>query len=135
MNMDDFIRDMEATTGIFDEFQKRIFADMGYGGSYRSSSGERIHFTPDPRTDDYTNTKITTKKPREGYIDAGIVLTKGFFITREQFEDMELYEWEQIKDWAESMDNIRVDELVRDSFTDGRLLWIYDAVPNITSLR
>lgn len=68
-------------------------------------------------------------EPRHGYIDGGIVLKETVTITWEDFQIMSHEEWRQLEIWAESMSNIVCEELI-----ERKLLYIWDAIPCITSL-
>lgn len=73
-------------------------------------------------------------KPREGYIDAGIVLKKSIMVTRAEYEELSPEEWKELQDWVEGMSNLVVEQLAPDDFNEYRLLRVLDNVPCITTL-
>lgn len=105
---------------IFDINHNNLFGQM-LNDDYPSWKAES---TAEEPTDN-----ITTKEPRAGYIDGGVVLTKGITITREFMEECSMDEWNHIDKWTASMQNIVVEEVL-----DRRLLWVYNTTPCITSM-
>lgn len=72
---------------------------------------------------------ITTREPRKGYIDAGIVLTKGIILTREQMDSCPTDEWKEFSDFVDGMVNIYADEIY-----ENKVMHIYSVVPTITNM-
>lgn len=68
-------------------------------------------------------------EPREGYIDAGIVLSETVMITDKIYEDATAEEWNAWKRWVDEMANLRANEILTD-----KLYHIFDIVPTITSM-
>lgn len=77
----------------------------------------------------HPDVNFTTKHPRKGYIDGGIVLADSFTVSREEMEMASTADWNDISHWADGMSNISCDEILKD-----RLLHFYDKPPCITSM-
>lgn len=72
---------------------------------------------------------ITTKSPRAGFIDGGIILKEGFILTDKMREDAPVDEWNVLSDFIDRMANI-----VADPILERKLYHVYDAVPVITTM-
>lgn len=63
------------------------------------------------------------------YIDGGIVLKAGVTITNVDQYEMSVKEWQSLEAWAQTMPNLKVDEIL-----ENRMLWLYNVPPVITSM-
>lgn len=109
----------------FGDYSRKLFENMMR--ETQTNAGASYYENVRPPAPGEKN--ITTKKPRDGYIDAGVIMTKGWTITRVEMENMEKSEWNIMLDWIDAMDNIVVEEMV-----DRQMLWVYDKIPCITSV-
>lgn len=73
-------------------------------------------------------TNIVVDLP-DSYIDGGIVLKEGMTLRYSDFVTMDPAEWKAFEDWAESMPNIKAEEIA-----ERKMLWVYDVPPVITSM-
>lgn len=90
--------------------------------TYRKPQGQ-------PGYQDPNATNITNKKPRKGFIDAGVILKKGETISYMDFVNMPTDEWNELQNLVETLANIEVDEIL-----ERKVLWVYNTVPCITSM-
>lgn len=115
------------TDFIFDEVQEDTFSRLWNNANYGRDGSD---FWND------SNVKTKVYQPGESgyhppgvYIDAGYVMREGVTITREQFENMEVYEWHELTALAEKIPNLICEEIL-----EKRLMWLYTATPIITML-
>jgi len=72
---------------------------------------------------------VTTKEPRYGYIDGGIILGKAVAITRREFEEISYDEWDYVKAMLVTIPNLVAEEDI-----DRQVTLIDSTIPVITSL-
>lgn len=72
---------------------------------------------------------VTTKSPRDGYIDGGLVLRRSMKITRHELYATSYDDWEYFKSMTTALPNVIIEEDI-----DRQLTLISTAVPVITSL-
>jgi hypothetical protein len=94
-------------------FNYRIYSNFDFGRPKEPSPADRI----------------TDQNPRAGFIDGGVIMKKGFTITKEMMQTMPREEWKAISDWVDSMANIVAEEIFPD-----QVYWVYDTTPVITTM-
>lgn len=131
MDEDNFLRndrritlgfDFASAGSVMNDFVDSLYY-MNRAGAYWTSPGQ-----PKPETKT-NNTRVTNKQPRAGYVDGGIVLAESFVITRKDFDEMTVDEWDQLKDFIEGMPNIAANEVVTD-----KVYHFYNEIPTITTM-
>jgi len=109
------------------------YSNDPYENLFRGANRQRIFFNFsdlfEPSGEWFYANGHVNSEPRIGYIDGGIILKETVTITWADFQNMSHEEWRQLENWAESMSNIVCEELI-----EKKLLYIWDAIPCITSL-
>lgn len=105
-----------------------------FSATFEPAGGSKRESTPPTRAMGYPpyHQKLI---PRTGFIDGGMILTKGLIVTRNEYEEAEAEEWNAFADAIDKLANIEVDHLnATETFEDGTILWIYDKIPTITTM-
>ena len=76
-----------------------------------------------------TTDNVTTKFPRKGYVDGGLILSKPVVISQREFHNMSYEEWQRLKPLLDSIPNLVVEEE-----RDQQLTMLSCVTPVITSM-